>query len=121
MLNHDNIIEFSKVVISNVFFCRTAFVSKMFQFFWIFFSFCTFHVNVKLTPSYIDGLFDPRGRPHFRPVVITIFTQVIHPSVRPKLQNQSKITAGRDCGLAEWIIGDSCLVFLISCRRLLRS
>ena len=33
------------------------------------------------------------------------------PSV-PKLQNQATITAGRDCGLAEWIIDDSCLVNL---------
>ena len=35
------------------------------------------------------------------------------PSVRPsvpKLQNQVTITAGLDCGLAEWIIDDSCLV-----------
>ena len=31
------------------------------------------------------------------------------PSV-PKLQNQATITAGRDSGLAEWIIDDSCLV-----------
>ena len=70
-------------------------------------------------------LIDPRGRPQSRPVVITIFTQSVcqsirtyvcpsvHPSVRPsvpKLQNQATITAGRDCGLAEWIIDDSCLV-----------
>ena len=32
-------------------------------------------------------------------------------SVRPKTSNQATITAGRDCGLAEWIIDDSCLVF----------
>ena len=32
------------------------------------------------------------------------------PSV-PKLQNQATITAGQDCGLAEWIIDDSSLVF----------
>ena len=38
------------------------------------------------------------------------------PSVRPsvrKLQNQATITAGRDCGLAEWIIDDFCLVFFV--------
>ena len=29
----------------------------------------------------------------------------------PKLQNKATITAGRDSGLAEWIIDDSCLVF----------
>ena len=56
-------------------------------------------------------LVDPRGRPQSRPVVITIFTQSVRPSV-PKLQNQATITAGRDCGLAEWIIDDSCLLFL---------
>ena len=36
----------------------------------------------------------------------------------PKLQNQATITAGRDCGLAEWIIDDSCLVMyclVLSC------
>ena len=40
------------------------------------------------------------------------FTLSVRPSVR-KLQNQAKITAGRDCGLAEWIIDDSCLVVVI--------
>ena len=57
--------------------------------------------------SYID----PRGRPQSRPVVITISHRV---SVRlsvPKLQNQATITSGWDCGLAEWIIDDSCLVY----------
>ena len=53
--------------------------------------------------------FDPRGRPQSQPVVITIFTQSVRPSV-PKLQNQATITAGWDCGLAEWIIDDSCFV-----------
>ena len=48
---------------------------------------------------------DPRGRPQSRPVVITIVTQSVRPSV-PKLQNQGTITVGRDCGLAEWIIDD---------------
>ena len=39
------------------------------------------------------------------------------PSVRPsvpKLQNQATITGGRVCGLAKWIIDDSCLVFYIA-------
>ena len=65
-------------------------------------------------------LFDPRGRPQSGPVVITIFTHVVRTSVRPsghpsvpKLQNQATITAGRDCGLAEWIIDHSCLVFVV--------
>ena len=57
--------------------------------------------------------FYPRGRPQSRPVVITIFPQSVRPSV-PKLQNQATITAGRDCGLTEWIIDDSCLVSLPS-------
>ena len=58
--------------------------------------------------------FDPRGRS--QSVVITIFTQGVRTSVRsvrmsvPNLQNQAAITACRDCGLAEWIIDDSCLV-----------
>ena len=67
-------------------------------------------------------IIDPRGRPQSRPVVITIFTYVVRQSVqtsvRPfvrtsgtKLQNPATITAGRDCGLAKWIIDDSCLVF----------
>ena len=54
-------------------------------------------------------IIDPRGRPQSRPVVITIFTHVVRPSVT-KLQNAATITAGRDCGLAKWIIDDSCLV-----------
>ena len=53
--------------------------------------------NVK--KSYID----PRGRAQSRPEVITIFTQVVRTSFS-KLQNQAKITAVRDCGLAELII-----------------
>ena len=55
---------------------------------------------------------DPRGRPQSRPVVIIIFTQSVRPFV-PKLQNQATITAGRNCGLAEWINDDSCLVVFI--------
>ena len=49
----------------------------------------------------------PAGSDHY--IVRTIFTQVVRPSV-PKLQNQAKFTGGRDRGLAEWIIDDSCLV-----------
>ena len=30
-------------------------------------------------------------------------------------QHQAEITAGRDCGLAEWIIDDSCLVCICVC------
>ena len=54
-------------------------------------------------------IIDPRGRPQSLMVVITIFTQSVRPSVL-KLQNQATITAGRDCGLTEWIIDDSCLI-----------
>ena len=43
--------------------------------------------------------FQVRGRSQSRRIVITIFTQIV-----PKFQNQATITAGRDCGLAEWII-----------------
>ena len=73
----------------------------------------TSHIVMFLT---YDLTIDPRVRPQSRPVVITIFTQSVRPSVRPsvpKLQNQATITAGQDCGLAEWIIDDSCLVFLL--------
>ena len=46
-----------------------------------------------------------------QPVVITIFTQSVRPNVRPSQNlNQATITAGRDLGLAEWIIDDSCPV-----------
>ena len=63
-----------------------------------------------LCPNYVHECYweiDPRGRPQSWMVVITIFS--VCPSV-PKLENQAKITAGRDCGLAEWIVDDSCLV-----------
>ena len=63
---------------------------------------CNLHMSYG--SLYYDLIIDPRGRPQSRPVVITIFTQSpIFTSV-PKLQNQATITAGRDCGLAEWII-----------------
>ena len=58
---------------------------------------------------------DPRGRP----VVITIFTQSVRPSVRPYVRKSKNFKfkrqslPARDCGLAEWIIDDSCLVFII--------
>ena len=54
--------------------------------------------------------FDPRGRPQSLPVVITIFTQIVRPSVRPK----TSISFINHCRsvfeLAEGIIDDSCLV-----------
>ena len=63
------------------------------------------------------GSNDSQSQPQFRPVVITIFTHVVCPSVHTssvsKLKYQAEITAGRDCGLSEWIIDDSCLVFNI--------
>ena len=37
-------------------------------------------------------VFDPRGRPQSRPLVITIFTQSVRPSV-PNVQNQVTISA----------------------------
>ena len=60
--------------------------------------------------SYISArpIIDPRGRPQSRPVVITIFTHVVRPS-GTKLQ----ITAGRDCGMAKWIIDGSCLFTIL--------
>ena len=69
--------------------------------------------------------FDPRGRPQSRPVMITIFTHVVRTSVRPSplfkiYQNNTNIKrkecsllARLFCGMAEWIIDDSCLVFLV--------
>ena len=63
-------------------------------------------------PTYKD-VFDPSGPPQSRPVGITIFTQVVCPSVgKSKLfKFKCKITAGRGryYGLAMWIICDSCL------------
>ena len=62
-------------------------------------------------------IIDPRGRPQSRLLVITIFTHVVHPYVRmsvPKMQYQAEITASRNCGLAEWINDDSCLVWFES-------
>ena len=60
----------------------------------------------------------PAGSDHYFhtecPSVRTYVRLSVRPSFRPsvpKLQNQATITAGRDCGLAEWIIDDSCLVF----------
>ena len=84
-----------------------------------------FHVIIVVFPAASvhkkwvkNRTFDPRGWPHSRPVVITILKQIVPSSVRPyvrpsvpKLQNQATITAGRFCGVAEWIIDDSCLAF----------
>ena len=50
------------------------------------------------------SIFDPRGRPQSRPVVITILTSC--PSV-PKLQNQAKITACRPGPSPCWPSGSS--------------
>ena len=44
-----------------------------------------------------------------RLVVIPIFAQSVRPSVRPS-QNFKIKQQSRDCGLAEWIIDDSCLI-----------
>ena len=46
--------------------------------------------------------------PSFRPSILPSFRLSV-----PKLQNQATITAARDCGLAEWIIDDSYLVFAL--------
>ena len=77
---------------------------------WIGFCFCVIiiiFVTWLWTPSIIKrpSVFDPRGRPQSRPVVITIFTQ----SVRPKTWKSSI----NHCGLAEWIIDNSCLVIIL--------
>ena len=59
-----------------------------------------------------DAFIDPRGRPTV-PAGSDHYFYTSRPFVRPyvpKLQNQATIPAGRDCGLAEWIIDDSCLV-----------
>ena len=60
-------------------------------------------------------IIDPRGRQQFRPEVITILTHIVHTSVRQSplsksIKTNQIFTAGRYCGLAEWIIDDSCLV-----------
>ena len=47
----------------------------------------------------------PAGIDHY-------FTQSVRPSV-PKLQNKATITTGRDRGLSEWIIDDTCLVIIL--------
>ena len=69
-----------------------------------------------LVPSQL--LFDPRGQPTARLVVIIVFAHVVRPSVRPSLlfktkQIQAKTmfttTTGEALGLAEWIIDDTCL------------
>ena len=97
--------------------------------------FCTISLNCeKKLPKNNESFYHKRGdafveyffwstRPIIvpRPVVITIFTQcTCCPSVRPsvclsvpKLQYQAEITAGRNCGLVEWIINDSCLVLFL--------
>ena len=51
---------------------------------------------------------DPRGRPQCRPIVITIFPQIVRPKTSKSSDNHCR--PGRDCGLAEWIIDDLCLL-----------
>ena len=61
--------------------------------------------------SHIFATIDSRGQPQSRPVVITIFTQSVRPSVRPKTLKPSHNHCRPGLwGLAEWIIDDSCLV-----------
>ena len=69
------------------------------------------------TQAYYRFVFDPRGRPQIGLVVITIFTQVVRPSVHPsQFFKMERKLRGLHCGLAEWIIDDSYLVFTILSR-----
>ena len=63
----------------------------------------------------VSVIFDPRGQAQSRPLVITIFTQVVVLSVRPpqNFKIERKITAGLDFKLPEWIIDDSSLILKI--------
>ena len=72
--------------------------------------------GVNATGARKQVLIDPHGRPQYRPVVITIFTQNVRTYVRTSQNFKIKrqFTAGRDCGLAEWIIDDSCFVSVVS-------
>ena len=57
---------------------------------------------------------DPFGRPIVRPVVITIFTHVVHPSAKQNnVQVILVIAAGRTMGLAKGIIDETCLVVYV--------
>ena len=44
---------------------------------------------------FIHESFNPRGRPQSRPVVITIFTQSVRPSVHPSQTLKQGLWAGR--------------------------
>ena len=55
---------------------------------------------------------DPRGRPQFRPLVITILTHIVRPSLNFKIKRKSL-----PAGIVGWPSGslmNSCLVFLNS-------
>ena len=70
-----------------------------------------------------QGIFDPLGRPQSWPVLIIVFAQVVRPSVptfqnlakQNKIQAKTMFTTGETVGLAEWIIDNTCLVYLIGC------
>ena len=66
-----------------------------------------FKIFKRNTVGIIDdtSFVDPRGLPQSLPVVITIFTQIVCPSVST-FQNQAEI----NCGLAEWIVDASCII-----------
>ena len=53
--------------------------------------------------------------PQSDPVMITIITRVVRLSIRIfKIKlNKANLHCLSNCGLAEWIIDDSCLVFLV--------
>ena len=55
----------------------------------------------------------PAGSDHYFHTCCPYVRTYVCPS-GTKLQNPATITAGRDCGLAKWIIDDSCLVFFFS-------
>ena len=54
--------------------------------------------------------------PQLRPVVIIVFAHVARPYVRPQFSKSSKtmLVTGDTVDMAEWIIDDPCLVFVIS-------
>ena len=62
--------------------------------------------------------FDPRGRPTVIKAGRDHCFCTCHPSVRPQFSKQNKfqektiLATGETVGLAEWIIDDTCLVFL---------
>ena len=61
--------------------------------------------------------FDPLGRPTVMNGSDHCFARVVRPSVRPFLSKQNKaqvIATGETVSLAEWIIDDTCLFYLLS-------